>query len=294
MLQLKNIGKTYPGFNLSDITFNLEKGEILGLVGESGSGKSTLLRIIAGLEYSHSGSILFHQEDWTILEPQLRKIGFVFQDYALFPHLSVIENITIAASADSKKVEEIIQIVDLVGFQDKMIHQLSGGQQQRVAIARALMMNPNLMLLDEPFSNLDTMLKASVRKQIKQILKNNGCSSIIVTHDLEDAYEMADKIAILKHGKLIQLDTPQKLYSDPVNEYVAGMTGVYSVFKGQIIRPEDIEVTQNGKYKGVVKSTAFKGSHYQIHVELQEDVIKLNLGTWQVKNEGDYINFNIK
>jgi iron(III) transport system ATP-binding protein len=295
MLSLKNISKSYDDFKVQDVNLKIEPGEIIVMVGESGSGKSTLLRMIAGLESIDQGLIEFDGKDWTNVNSQKRNIGFVFQDYALFPHLNVKDNVLFGVKSKSDLLlNELLELVGLSGYANKMIHEISGGEQQRVALARSLATQPNLMLLDEPFSNLDTMLKQSVRKEVKRILKANQTTSIIVTHDLEDAYELADRIAVMKDGELVQFDKPEQMYKNPVNGYVAGLTGTFSMYDDKLIRSEDIIVKEDGDLKGKVTASVYKGDHYELRLDVEGQTLMLKLSKDSVKNEGDYINFSFK
>lgn len=237
ILSLNNISKKYRSgdkFAVDHVSFSLEKGEILALVGESGSGKTTLLRLIAGLEHPDHGEIKLdgktivsgHQS----LKPNKRKTGMVFQDYALFPHLNIFENVAFGLKGLKKKEAEqrVFETIELTGLKEnikKYPHQLSGGQQQRVALARALAPRPEILLMDEPFSNLDTILRDQVREEVRQIIKKIGITAILVTHDTKDAFSTADKIAVMLDGKLLQMDTPDALYNDPNSTYVAELFG---------------------------------------------------------------------
>lgn len=204
MLSLKNIN-FYYGKNkiLDDVSFNVDKGEIIAVLGSSGSGKSTLLNIICGLETVSSGSIFLNGKDITNLECEKRNIGLVFQDYALFPHLTVEKNVGFALkSSKDPAVDTMLDLVKMKSFKKRYPYELSGGEKQRVAIARSLAAKPSILLLDEPFSNLDANLKAEVRNDIKEILKKSNTTAVIVTHDIEDAYDLADRIIYIKDGKV--------------------------------------------------------------------------------------------
>lgn len=237
IIELHNISKRYRSgdkYAVDNVSFSLKKGEILALVGESGSGKTTLLRLIAGLEHPDDGEIKLNGK--TIvkgrksLPTNKRKTGMVFQDYALFPHLTIYENVAFGLNGLKKKEAEqrVLETIELTGLKEnikKYPHQLSGGQQQRVALARALAPRPELLLLDEPFSNLDTILRDQVREEVRQIIKSMGITAILVTHDTRDAFSTADKIAVMLGGKLLQIDTPDTLYNDPNSAYVAELFG---------------------------------------------------------------------
>lgn len=236
ILELQSIDKKYSKadyFAVKQMSFKVNQGEILALVGESGSGKTTLLRLIAGLEHPNSGSILLSGdkivEGNKSVPSNKRKVGMVFQDYALFPHLTIMENVKfglkdIAGDKDSI-AKETLKLVGLHENFSKYPHELSGGQQQRVALARAIAPQPSILLMDEPFSNLDALLKDQVREEIRQIIKKTGVTAIFVTHDTRDALSTADRIAILHKGRLQQIDTPRQLYQQPVNPYVANFFG---------------------------------------------------------------------
>ncbi|MFD2203808.1 ABC transporter ATP-binding protein [Shivajiella indica] len=234
ILSLLHVTKKYhqeQEFAINDVSFEVEEGEILALVGESGSGKTTLLRLIAGLEHPDSGMISLSGqiivEGIKSVPAHERKVGMVFQDYALFPHLTILENVKFGlkkGDAD-QKAKETLKLVGLNEDFKKYPHQLSGGQQQRVALARAIAPNPKILLMDEPFSNLDALLKDQVREEIRQIIKKTGITAIFVTHDTKDALSTADRIAILHKGYLQQIDIPKVLYENPINPYVANFFG---------------------------------------------------------------------
>ncbi len=222
-------GKT---FALKEVSFRLERQSICAIVGESGSGKTTLVRLIAGLERPDHGSIEMDGEIVSSLKklvpPEKRKIGLVFQDYALFPHLNLLDNVMYGISKKKDKKQragEMLELVGLTSMEHRYPNQLSGGQQQRVALARALAPNPSLLILDEPFSNLDAMLRMQLRNQVFEIIKKTGVTAIFVTHDTQDALSVADEILILQNGVLVQKDAAANLYTSPSSIYVASLFG---------------------------------------------------------------------
>ncbi len=211
ILSIEKLSKSYDGktFALLNCDFNLTKGKICAIVGESGSGKSTLLRLIAGLETPNQGTIKINgkimSDDSLIVEPQKREVGLVFQDYALFPHLTVQQNISFGLKDNKQnQVEKLMSLIKMKSYEKSYPSELSGGQQQRVALARTLALNPKLLLLDEPFSNLDTGLKSELRKEIKGLVDEFGTSMIFITHDIMDAIDIADEIIFLKDGEIIR------------------------------------------------------------------------------------------
>ena len=219
ILEIEGLSKSYDGKRnaLNDCNFSLRKGEICAVVGESGSGKTTLLRLIAGLERPSNGCIKINGQlvsnDTQITAPQKRQIGMVFQDYALFPHMTVEQNIGFGLKeASNTKIDDLLSLIKMNSYSKAYPSELSGGQEQRVALARTLALKPNLLLLDEPFSNLDIGLKSELRKEIQSIVKELNTSLIFITHDLYDAIEIADKIIFLKDGAMLQ--------NSPVNDFV--------------------------------------------------------------------------
>ncbi|WP_274309282.1 ABC transporter ATP-binding protein [Solibacillus daqui] len=219
-LSIENLCFSYPSAKeetIQSFTISIEKGDVISILGRSGSGKSTILRILAGLEYASKGSFCINDEvifdSKTFIQPEKRDIGMVFQDYALFPHMTVGKNILfgiahLAKEDRRKRLKEVLELVEMEDYENRYPHQLSGGQQQRIAIARALAPNPRLLLLDEPFSNLDTELQVKIRKELRDILKRANITSIFVTHDEDDAHVIADFIVKLKNGRIEQMGNP--------------------------------------------------------------------------------------
>lgn len=279
-LEVKNIFKKYNSVPiLEDISFSVEKGNILALLGESGCGKTTLLRVLCGLEEADKGemilegTILFNNTSF--VQPEKRKIGMVFQDYALFPHLNAMDNVCfgiggLAKGERKEKAEEYLKKVGLANHVAKYPHELSGGQQQRLALARALAADPMVLLLDEPFSNLDDSLKQEMRLVVKEIISLFQITSILVTHDVDDAFALADRVGVINKGSLQQLDTPQIIYNKPVNEYTAKITGKINNIKGELVRPENISVSNTSDVKGVVEKIIFQGAYNEVNIKLKD------------------------
>ncbi|HHR6162527.1 TPA: ABC transporter ATP-binding protein [Providencia alcalifaciens] len=255
----------------SDIQFTIEKGEFITLLGPSGCGKSTLLRCIAGLEQPDSGELYINRQNITHQPAQQRGGGMVFQSYALFPNMTVAENIAfglkmrkVSATERNKAVCEVIDMVELQGKENQYPHQLSGGQRQRVALARALVMKPQILLLDEPLSALDARIRKHLRQQIREIQRELGLTTIFVTHDQDEAMIMSDRIFLMNKGAIIQSDTAENIYTQPATEFVARFMGHYNLVDAEkangmlgvnlqgtlAIRPESIYVRETGRQYG--------------------------------------------
>ncbi len=297
-LILRGVGKTYPGSAraaLRDIHLDVEAGELIGVVGESGSGKTTMLRTIAGLETPSTGEVLIDgrvvSRPRDVVPPEQRGVGLVFQDYALFPHLTVERNIAyglhrLKRGPRSQRVQELLNLVGMEGLGGRYPHELSGGQRQRVAVARALAPDPAVILLDEPFSNLDAALRDELRAEVGRILRASGTTALIVVHDTDDVLALADRVAILRDGDLWQIGTPRDLYERPRDAHVArffGPTnivpaiardGVFETLLGEVvsplasgngarvqlsIRPADIEPVAGGVTATVLRAS-YRGS----------------------------------
>ncbi|WP_271405156.1 ABC transporter ATP-binding protein [Tenacibaculum soleae] len=230
LLEIQNLYKTFNSGKvkaLNNVGFSLKKGNILAVVGESGSGKTTLIRLIAGLETIDEGKIVINSNivssNSVFIEPQQRNIGMVFQDYALFPHFTIYKNIAYGLSKHENKEErvcEVLKLVGLSGMEKRYPHELSGGQQQRIALARALAPKPALLILDEPFSNLDVVMRNQLRKDILKILKKTTTTAIFVTHDIKDALEVSDEIIVLKNGIVLQQGKTIEIFNSPESSYV--------------------------------------------------------------------------
>ena len=224
-----------------DVSFTLRRGEMLALLGPSGSGKTTTLRLLGGFEAPDAGRVVVDGADVTTLPPAERGFGVVFQHYALFPHLDVAENVgfglesrSVPGPARAAQVRDGLSLVDLVGFERRRIHQLSGGQQQRVALARALVLRPRVLLLDEPLSNLDPALRERTRRELRQLLRGTETTTLLVTHEQEDAFDLADRVAVLEHGSVAQVGTPDQLYHRPATAFVARFIGRSVELPGEV------------------------------------------------------------
>ncbi len=239
LLKLESLSKRYGDFwAVRDVTLEIERGEFFGLLGPSGSGKTTTLRIIAGLEAPNSGTVIFNNRDFTEFTPEKRDFGMVFQNYALFPHLSVFENVAFGLRARKieqdkikQKVTEALGLVKLAGFEKRGVEELSGGQQQRVAIARAIAIEPQLLLFDEPLSNLDVALREETRSELRELVKRLELTALYVTHDQDEAFALCDRIAVMENGQILQTGTPRQLYDGPESVAVARFLGKNNLIK---------------------------------------------------------------
>ncbi len=241
-LHLKNVSKLFGQTRAVDsVTINVKGGELFFLLGPSGCGKTTCLRTIAGFYQPDEGEIFFGDKLMNNVPPYKRNIGMVFQNYALWPHMTVYENVEyglnvrkIPAKERRERVERVLEIVQMERYIDRNPNQLSGGQQQRIALARALVIEPDILLLDEPLSNLDAKLRLEMRQEIKRIHSSAGITSVYVTHDQKEALSLADRIAIMKDGKVIQIGTPREIYNSPVNKFVADFIGETNFIDGKV------------------------------------------------------------
>lgn len=263
-LQLKNLYKKYQNNTVvNNFNIDVEKGELISILGPSGCGKTTTLRMIAGFIAPTSGEIFLSEERITDYPPEIRPVSTVFQNYALFPHLTVYENIEyglryplkVGKKLDKKEKKErtqkMINLVNLKGLENRRIDQLSGGQQQRVALARSLVLEPKVLLLDEPLSNIDTKLRETVRNEIRKIQKELGITMIFVTHDQEEAMSISDRIIVMNEGNIEQIGTPREIYTFPETVFVAEFIGKANIMeinkKSFIIRPENVNISYNEK-----------------------------------------------
>ena len=314
---------------LQSLDLLLSDNEIVCLLGESGCGKTTLLRAVAGLQKELTGKIAIQQkvlnDNHVSISPELRKIGLIFQDYALFPHLNVFDNVAFSLTKMSKKekqerVQEVLDLVKLAEFGDRFPHQLSGGQQQRIAIARAMAYQPDLMLLDEPFSNLDQHVRFQLIHEIRALFKQRQMSALFVTHSKEEGFAFADRIALMRSGRIVQIDTPQNLYQHPMTEYVADFMGQTNYIVAEVVdrytyktsvgllssdevikeplgqklrlllRPEHIGLSSNKNGKAVVKLVEFQGALQQITVDFEGQNFVLR----HTNHNRECIQFNVR
>ena len=256
---LKNLTKKYGKvIAVDDVSLEIKDGELFTFLGPSGCGKTTTLRLIAGFEMPDKGKILFNDTDVTYKKPYERNTAMVFQNYALWPHMTVYENIAYGLKVRKypkdeikRKVKEVLELVKLEGLENRYPNQLSGGQQQRVALARALVVEPDVLLLDEPLSNLDAKLRIEMREEIKRIQKNLKITAIYVTHDQEEAMSMSDRLAVMNKGKVLQVGTPEEIYFYPKNLFVATFIGKSTIIEGKIIDPNQkiAAINENTKIK---------------------------------------------
>ena len=277
MIELSGVSYSAGEFNLKDISFSVRNGEILVILGPTGSGKTVLLELIAGFRYPHAGSIRIGDTEINDLPAEKRNIGVVYQDYLLFPHLDVFENI--AYGLRTKRLQKsfvearVYKIATMLGIEHllrRKVKRLSGGEQQRVALARALIIEPNLLLLDEPFSAIDPGTKESLMRELSSTLSGWEIPVIYVTHDQIEAAEIADKIAVMNEGMIVQMDSPENVFSAPKSEFVAGFMGTRNIFKGIAKRTDGItEVDISGVR--IFSSIAMEG---EVHVTIRsEDII---------------------
>lgn len=315
LIELKHVRKVFDEDTVvvEDFSLDIKKGEFVTFLGPSGCGKTTILRMLGGFDMPTGGEILLNGEDITKLPPNERPINTVFQKYALFPHLNVYDNIAfglklkkLSKKEMDSKVSHALEIVDLAGFEKRNISTLSGGQQQRIAIARAIVNEPELLLLDEPLSALDAKMRKEMQIELKNMHKKLGLTFIFVTHDQEEALTMSDKIVVMADGEIQQVGTPEEIYNEPANLFVADFIGESNIFKGKmvgrrkanfagytfdcvddyeigtvidaVIRPEDFMITaeEQGQIRGEILSSDFKGTFYIVSVLCGKNEIEVH------------------
>lgn len=303
-LSLKNISKKYKDKEiLKNITFDINEGELVCILGPSGCGKTTLLNIIGGFVSDYSGDVLLSNENINNIPPEKREIATVFQSYGLFTHKNVIDNVSyglkllkIDKNTRGKRAKEMLEKVGLAGYDKKKIKELSGGEQQRVAIARSMVLNPKLLLLDEPLSNLDVHLRDVMRKEIKRIQKQFGVTMIIVTHDQEDAFKLADRVIVINEGCIEQIGTPEELYKYPKSNFISSFIGENNIIdKNLVIRPEEITIKLDNSGKGKVVDVTYLGATVEYLVETTDgNILKvLTMSTVERFNIGDRVSVRI-
>jgi iron(III) transport system ATP-binding protein len=282
-LELANLSKLFGSTRaVHELNLHVDRGEILSILGPSGCGKTTTLRMIAGLEAPTSGSVLSNGRDITGLPARMRNIGMVFQNYALFPHLDVFENVAFGlktrrldGATVEQRVAKSLAAVRMEGYERRSVHQLSGGQQQRIALARALAIEPEVLLLDEPLSNLDPSLREELRDQIRSIIRELEVTTVFVTHDQQEAFALADRVAIMEAGVCRQVGKPAEVYNRPADAFVAGFLGKANLLPGRfvgladdvtvMVRPENVVIGKQGgrTFEAFVRQTVMEGAIVQ-------------------------------
>jgi sulfate transport system ATP-binding protein len=279
-IEIRNVSKRFGTFQaVDDVSLDVDGGSLTALLGPSGSGKSTLLRIVAGLEWPDTGEIRLAGEDATALTPQKRGVGFVFQHYAAFKHMTVRQNIAFGLEVRKRpkdevraRVDELLALVQLTGFGDRYPAQLSGGQRQRMALARALAPEPKVLLLDEPFGALDARVRAELRLWLRRLHEETHTTTVFVTHDQEEAMEVADSVVVMNRGRVEQVAGPRELYDSPANEFVMSFVGQANRLGDSWVRPHDLELVlePNGSTReAMVERVVHLG--FEVRVELARD-----------------------
>jgi sulfate/thiosulfate transport system ATP-binding protein len=294
-IRVRNVTKRFGDFvALDNVSVDIEDGELSALLGPSGGGKSTLLRIIAGLELPDSGSVEINGVDLTLLPPQRRNIGFVFQHYAAFKHLSVARNVAFGLEIRKRpkpeikaRVKELLELVHLEQFGDRYPSQLSGGQRQRMALARALAVQPEVLLLDEPFGALDAQVRKELRTWLRRLHDEVHVTTVFVTHDQEEAMDVADRIFVMASGRVEQHGTPDELYERPANDFVMGFLGPVTKLGGDLVRPHDLDLITSAEPGSVhARITRIARLGFEVRVEVEIDGDEGRASTWiQVTRE---------
>ncbi|WP_304941869.1 ABC transporter ATP-binding protein [Vallitalea guaymasensis] len=335
-INLKDITVSYDGKVdiLKKLNIDIEEGKLVSLLGPSGCGKTTTLRVVAGFIQPKNGQFICEKEDYTYIPVHKRNFGLVFQSYALFPHLTVFDNVAFGLKMQKvdkkdikKAVEEILEVVDLKGYNSRYPKELSGGQRQRVALARALVIKPKLLLLDEPLSNLDAKLRLKMRAEIRKLQQKLGITTIFVTHDQEECFSISDKVAVMNGGLIEQYDTPEEIYTNPSSEFVARFVGfenfieldkigdnIYQSKSGAkfitdindkdtkikeklvgTIRPDNIKIidneseAENNILEGIVDVRTYLGKEYQYSINTEVGTILVNANNERIYNQGNEI-----
>lgn len=333
LINLKDITVSYDGKSniLENLNLSVEKGELVSLLGPSGCGKTTTLRVVAGFIEPTKGNFIFDNSDYTKIPVHKRNFGLVFQNYALFPHLNIFDNVAFGLkmrhndkASIKKKVEEILEVVYMKEYSNRYPKELSGGQRQRVAIARALVIEPKLLLLDEPLSNLDAKLRLKMRVEIRKLQQKLGITTLFVTHDQEECFSISDKVAVMNKGVIEQFDTPENIYSNPSTEFVARFVGFenfielnsvsgksYEAKGGNkfkiealrksdkdikgTIRPDDIQIVnenrdvENNLVNGIVDIRTYLGKTYQYNINTDLGTLVVNGTSDEIYKQGDKV-----
>ena len=280
-IDINSISKHFGDFTaLDDVSLEVPEGSLTALLGPSGSGKSTLLRIIAGLETPDSGTVMIDGNDVSYVIPQKRGIGFVFQHYAAFTHMSVRENIAFGLRIRKRpkaeirtQVDELLELVGLTKWSEQRPAQLSGGQRQRMALARALAVAPQVLLLDEPFGALDATVRAELRAWLRRLHDEQGVTTVLVTHDQEEAMEVADRIAVMSAGTIEQVGSPRDIYDRPATDFVMSFVGPVSRLGGRLVRPHDVSISLEsvpGAIEAMVARVVHLGFEVRVEIELPD------------------------
>jgi sulfate transport system ATP-binding protein len=280
-IDITDISKHFGDFTaLESVSLEVPQGSLTALLGPSGSGKSTLLRIIAGLEMPDSGTVLIDGNDVSHVRPQKRGIGFVFQHYAAFAHMTVRDNVAFGLQIRkrpkaevSARVDELLELVGLTKWAGQRPDQLSGGQRQRMALARALAVAPRVLLLDEPFGALDAIVRAELRAWLRRLHDEQGTTTVLVTHDQEEAMEVADRIAVMSSGRIEQVGPPREIYDAPASEFVMGFVGPVSRLGGTLVRPHDVTISlepRDGAIEAMVRRVVHLGFEVRVELELTD------------------------
>jgi sulfate transport system ATP-binding protein len=280
-IEVNDISKHFGDFTaLQDVSLEVPEGSLTALLGPSGSGKSTLLRIIAGLEVPDTGAVMIDGADVSHVIPQRRGIGFVFQHYAAFTHMSVRENVAFGLkirkrpkSEVTERVDELLKLVGLTKWSEQRPSQLSGGQRQRMALARALAVEPKVLLLDEPFGALDATVRAELRAWLRRLHDEQHVTTVLVTHDQEEAMEISDRIAVMNAGGIEQVGEPREIYDHPASDFVMGFVGPVSRLGGKLVRPHDVSVVlepREGDIEAMVRRVVHLGFEVRVEVELPD------------------------
>lgn len=327
MLEIQHLQRAYNGEPiLQDVNLTVEKGEIVCLLGASGSGKTTLLRIIAGLEVADSGGLFLNGDPFTNIPVHKRAFGLMFQDYALFPHMTVSENVLFGmqmqratAIEKSARLSEVLSLVGLDGFEKRNVEQLSGGERQRVALARSLAPRPHLLMLDEPLGSLDAALRERLVLDLRRIIKQIGLTAIYVTHDQREAFAIADRIAVIHAGRIVQVSEPHTLYYKPQNRYVAEFLGFRNIIPvldhqnncadtplGQfpltansdylLLHPDGLHLNPNGALHATITERVFSGDHYRLTVRYDDIFLSFKhpAYTESIPEVGESVNIQIE